>query len=75
MYLHHKLHNSHYETANATTPIPDIGSVIFKRADDDDNDSTKPDAASSSKFSGSQQFSYPKSGNKEPTLPELRCTY
>ncbi|KAJ5089843.1 hypothetical protein N7532_008527 [Penicillium argentinense] len=70
MHLHHKLHDSHHEKANATTPIPDMGSVIFKRADDDGG--KKNDTASSSKFSGSQKFSCPKSGNKEPTLPELR---
>lgn len=73
MHLHHKVHSSHDGKSNATSPRPDVGSVIFKRADSDDE--KEPDTASSSSFTGSQKFDCPASGDKQPTLPEFRCMY
>ncbi|OQD79993.1 hypothetical protein PENANT_c040G10948 [Penicillium antarcticum] len=70
MPLHHKVHSSHDGKSNATSPSPDVGSVIFKRADSDDE--KEPDTASSSSFTGSQKFDCPASVNKQPTLPEFR---
>ncbi|KAJ6060310.1 hypothetical protein N7444_002164, partial [Penicillium canescens] len=41
MHLHHKAHHSYHDKSNATSHIPNVGSVIFKRADVDD-DATDP---------------------------------
>ncbi|KAJ5224936.1 hypothetical protein N7468_006161 [Penicillium chermesinum] len=70
MHLHRKGYGSNDGKSNATSPIPDAGSIIFKRADSDDG--TNPDTAGVSSFTGSQKFDCPKSGNKQPTLPEFR---
>jgi hypothetical protein len=51
MHLYHKVHSSYDRKLNATSHSPDLGSVIFKRADSDDE--KEPDTASSSSFTGS----------------------
>jgi hypothetical protein len=72
MHLDRKVQNSHHEQTNATSVVPDVSSMIFRR---DDGDTDMPDAADTSQFTGHQNFQCPPSGKNEPTLPELRCMY
>lgn len=72
IHLDRKVQNCHHEQTNATSVVPYVSSMIFRR---DDGDTDMPDAADTSQFTGHQNFQYPPSGKNEPTLPELRCMY